>query len=253
MAFIGRLVTTLLALLFLSPNVLIYADSLSEIILTVPQDSLTPAIGIVQQDSTATTVDTPQQESSLKIDNSENNELTNIVVTTKKIRAYGWGEYEVGGRCLCCDNMLDGDCIIVHNTNRTEKKPVKQIVDGKIEADTSDETTYFGDLEERERAEHVTQLMAEITLNKQRDIYKIVVYTMVGKEKRSSFLSNCEINYFDQFDRLQLAGKADNKKGDTNITFNFKKPVFTSSLLFKVNGGTNRITEIAIFCKKSKE
>jgi len=72
--------------------------------------------------------------------------LTNIVLTDKKIRATGWGEYRVGGHCLCCDNIRDGDCITVLTTNRTDRIRIKQIVDGKIEADTSDKTTYFGDV-----------------------------------------------------------------------------------------------------------
>jgi hypothetical protein len=69
---------------------------------------------------------------------SENKEPANIVLTDKSIRAYGWGEYKVMGRCLCCDNALDGDCILVQNTNRTERERIKQIVDGKVIADTNE-------------------------------------------------------------------------------------------------------------------
>jgi hypothetical protein len=180
---------------------------------------------------------------------SENNELTNIVLTDKSIRAYGWGEYKVGGRCLCCDNFLDGDCIVVHNTNRTEKARIKQIVDGKIEADANDKSTYFGDVNERERSEPVSLLMAEITIKKMQDIYKVIVYTMVDKEKNKNFLPECELGYYDQFDRLQWAGKKESKGDEDHIAFEMDKPIFTHSILLKVKGGKSRITEVALFSK----
>jgi hypothetical protein len=179
--------------------------------------------------------------------------LTNIVSTQKNIRAYGWGEYKVGGRCLCCDNLLDGDCIIIHTTNRTDKIRIKQIVDGKTEADTNDKASYFGDVEERERPEPVNLLMAEISLKKMADIYKVIVYTMIDKGKKRSFLSNCELGYYDQFDRLQWAGKAENKGNDDHIAFEMEKPVFTKNILLKVKGGKNRITEVAIFGRNDKK
>jgi hypothetical protein len=180
---------------------------------------------------------------------SEKKTLTNIVLTDKSIRAYGWGEYKVGGRCLCCDNFLDGDCIVVHTTNRTERIRIKQVVDGKIEADTNDKSTYFGDVEQRERAEPVSLLMAEITCKKMQDIYKVTVFTMVDKEKNKNYLPECELGYYDRFERLQWVKKKESKGDDDHIAFEMEKPIFTNSILLKVRGGKSKITEVALFSK----
>ena len=239
-------------------------DSLSSVIGAARMDSVSknPAIDgdslskkgdAAQVDSLSKSRTMAHDDSLLKRSNIGTEGLTNIVLTQKNIRAYGWGEYKVGGRCLCCDNLLDGDCIIIHTTNRTDKTRIKQIVDGKIEADTSDKSTYFGDVEERERSEPVNLLMAEITLKKMTNVYKVIVYTMIDKEKKRSFLSNCEFGYYDQFDRLQWAGKAENKASDDHITFEMEKPVFTKSILLKVKGGKNRITEVAVFSRNDKK
>ncbi len=182
---------------------------------------------------------------------TKNKGLTNIVLTEKGIKAYGWGEYKVGGRCLCCDNFLDGDCIVVHTTNRSEKTRIKQIVDKKTAADTSDKSTYFGDVLEREQPVPVDLLMAEIDLTKMRDIYRVTVYTMVNQEKKKNYLSNCELGYYDRFDRLQWVGKKESEWSDKYITFEFDKPVFTKSVLLKVKGGTSKITEVALFSKNN--
>lgn len=275
-------VVVLFILLFLSLKVMVYGDSISEIKLMVPEDSLSTMDDVSNSDSlpkndsgsrddsstAAGTASQPEQSDAPAVKSSdaegaepsdsekksnEDDGLTNIVLTTKGIRASGWGEYRVGGRCLCCDNLLDGDCIIVHNTNRTKKKRLKQIVDGEIEADTSDTKSYFGDVTERDRPEFVRLLMAEIKLKKMVDVYKIVVYTMADKKKGKVYLSNCEFGYYDQFDRLQWAGKVENNKRNTQIALELKKPVLTKCILLKVKGGKNRITEVAIFCKNDKE
>jgi hypothetical protein len=198
--------------------------------------------------SPSNTSSAEEHTSSSKNSEIEDPELTNIVLTEKGIRAEGWGEYRVQGRCLCCDNALDGDCIIVQSTNRTDKTRIKQIVDGKIEADTNDKATYFGDVMERENPVPANLIMAEITLKKIRDIYKVVVYTMVDLEKKKNFLSNCQLGYYDQFDRLQWAGKEESKGIEDHITFKLQNPILTKNVLLRVQGGKNRITEVALFC-----
>jgi len=243
-------------------------DTLSKINLNSvpPKDSLPAMNATGKKDSTRN--DTPAPGDSLakksgaaQIDGASRPQkrgidtagFTNIVLTQNNIRAYGWGEYKVGGKCLCCDNLLDGDCIIIHSTNRTERVRIKQIVDGKKEADASDKSTYFGDVDEREKPEPVSLLMAEITLKKMTDVSKVVVYTMVDNEKKKNFLSNCEFGYYDQFDRLQWAGKAESDWFDDHIAFELEKPVFTKCILLKVKGGKSRITEVAIFCRNEKK
>ena len=183
----------------------------------------------------------------------EEGELINIVPGNKKIRPYGWGEYRVNGRCLCCDNVNDGDCIYVQTIERTERERIPQIIDGKTDGDKSDKTTYFGDLNKRDLPKTVELLMAEISLGKMYEIGKVVVYTISDKEKRLNYLTNCDLGYYDQFGRLLWAGKAERTTYDAPITFNLKNPVFTKMLLLRVDGGKNRITEVAIFSKKQKQ
>jgi hypothetical protein len=179
--------------------------------------------------------------------------LVNIALNNKKIRAYGWGEYRVGGRCLCCDKPNDGDCIIVHTIERTNRERINQIFDGKIEGDTSDKTSYFGDLRKRDLPEPASLLMAEITLGKAQEIRKVIVYTMIDNEKHANFLSNCELGYNDQFGRMQWSGKVESKKYDAPIAFEFEKPALTKMLQLRVEGGKNRITEVEIFAEDKKE
>jgi hypothetical protein len=219
----------------------------------IPGDSLSKNSAVPPGDSLSKNQTVPQKDILSKNSGAETSGLTNIVLMDKKIRASGWGEYRVGGHCLCCDNIRDGDCITVLTTNRTDRVRIKQIVDGKIEADTGDKTTYFGDVFERERPTvPVALLMAEITLNKQWDIYKVIVYTMVDKEKKKNYLSDCcELGYIDQFDRLQWAGKKKNEGLDDHITFEMEKPIFTKDIFLKVEGGKNRITEVALFGKSN--
>jgi hypothetical protein len=246
-------------------NIMMQLDSLAAASGTAQQDSFAATNNTIQQDSLASAGSTAQQESfSIKTDTSssdslslkrkiENNGLTNIVLTDKSIRAYGWGEYRVMGRCLCCDNALDGDCILVQNTNRTDRVRIKQVVDGKVLADTNDNSTFFGDVMERENPVPVSEIMIEITSKKMRNIYAVLVYTMIDKEKKKNFLSNFELGYYDQFDRLQWAGKAECQWNDKwnkyHIAFEMEKPIFTKSILLKVKGGKNRITEVALFGK----
>jgi hypothetical protein len=180
--------------------------------------------------------------------------LTNIALTSKKVRTTGWGEYVVGGHCLCCDNMRSIDCITVQTTNRTDKLRIKQIVDGKIVRDTADNTTYFGELYEREmQTKPVAILMAEINLPKLLDIYKVAVYTVADSLKRKNVPFNCELAYYDQFDRLQWTTNVANSGKSEVITFEFEKPIFTKSILLKVRDGRNKITEVAVFAEDTKE
>jgi hypothetical protein len=240
-------------LLFFSLNVFAQEDVIPKTD-GIPNGNDSPDFsGISQGNSSSKKSTADQGGSPSKKNESENNGLSNLVATEKSIKAYGWGEYKVGGRCLCCDNSLDGDCIIVQGTNRTDKVRIKQIVDGQIAADTGDKTTYFGDVMERENPVPVSLLMTEITFKKMFDIYAVVVYTMMDEERKRNFLSNCELGYYDQFDRLQWAGKAESKWPDDHITFEMEKPIFTKSLLLKVKGGKSRITEVDIYGKKITE
>jgi hypothetical protein len=104
-------------------------DSVSTVSTVTPVDSVSkngPEDSLVKAGGTAQEVLVPNNTKFGKID------LTNIALTNKKIRVMGWGEYVVGGHCLCCDNMRSVDCITVQTTNRTDKLRIKQIVDGKI-------------------------------------------------------------------------------------------------------------------------
>jgi hypothetical protein len=210
-------------------------------------DSLPQKIGL---DSVAEKV---SADSAMKKAGSDKSELVNIVPGNKKIRAYGWGEYRVNGRCLCCDKINDGDCIYVQTIERTDRERITQIIDGKVEGDAGDKTTYFGGLEKRDLPKPVVLLMAEISLGKMHEIRKVIVYTMMDREKHTNFLSNCELGYYDQFGRLLWAGKAVSKKYDEPITFEIENPVFTNRLLLRVDGGKNRITEVAIFSGNKKQ
>ncbi len=198
----------------------------------------------------------PGKESSTKTDQMnvvkekaevEKSELVNITKGNRRVRPYGWGEYRVPGTCLCCDNKNDGDCIVVHSIERTNRLRITQIIDGKIDGDTSNIRSYFGNLKKRDRPEHVTQLMVDIPLGKEYEITKVIVYTMIDKKKYTNFLSNCELGYYDQFNRLQWTGKKENKKYDEPITFAMENPVLTRKIMLRVKGGKNRITEVAIF------
>jgi hypothetical protein len=254
-------------MVILCTNSMGQGDSLSQIKLLPQKDSLLTDSSsthldsslsdssVAQSDSTSAGSTSPSKQKILTAQwasDLDTTGLSNIVVTTKGIRARGWGEYKVGGRCLCCDNLLDGDCIIVQNTNRTEQVKLKQVVDGIIDIDTSSAETYFGDVTERERPEFVSLLMVEVTLKKAQDIYGVIVYTMVDGEKKRNYLSNCELGYYDQFDRLQWAGKVENKKFENHITFKLDKPFLSKTVVLRVKGGKNRITEVAIYCKKSE-
>jgi len=225
----------------------------------IPKEDPAPAATGVQADSLSRnkTADSSakagggaQETSAPKTASFGKLSLTNIALTDKKIRVFGWGEYIVGGHCLCCDNMRSVDCITVQTTNRTDKLRIKQIIDGKTEADTGDNTTYFGDIFERDAPTRpVAELIAEITLPQLQDIYRVTVYTVADSLKRKNVLFNCELGYTDQFDRLQWAGKVDNCGHDDHITFDLDKPIFTKDILLKVKDGRNRITEVALFVK----
>jgi hypothetical protein len=222
-------------------------DSLSKNSGTTQGDSLSKTSGIAQGDSLLKNATIAKKDSLSKSSGIDNSGLTNIVPGNKKIRAYGWGEYRVGGRCLCCDNANDGDCIMVKTIERTDRVRISQIVDGKIEGDTGDNTTYFGDLRKRDLPEPVNLLMVEISLGKMYEMRKVVVYTIMNKEKHTNFLSNCELGYYDQFNRLQWTGKVESAKYDEPITFKMENPAFTKAIMLRVKDGKSRITEVGIF------
>jgi hypothetical protein len=182
-------------------------------------------------------------------DMSTNDFHSNILSIDKKARVYGWGEYRVMGRCLCCDNSLDGDCILVQSTNRTPRKRLKQLADGKIQGDLSDKKTYFGDLTERDSDRPVIDLMIEVTYKELRDIYAVVVYTIKDDKKGKSYLSECELRYYDRFDRLQSARKAKCKWPDDRIIFEMDKPFLTNRILLIAKYGKSKITEVEVYGK----
>ena len=179
-----------------------------------------------------------------------NDGLINIAVGNKKVRAYGWGEYRVKGRCLCCDNTNDGDCIVVHNIERTDRDRITKIIDGNIEADTANVETYFGNLQQREHPDPVTFLMVDISLGKLYEIKKVIVYTLLDKQNCTNYLPNCELGYYDQFTRLQWMGRIERVKLDQPMTFELENPIFTKSIMLRIKGGKSRITEVAILCEK---
>jgi hypothetical protein len=72
---------------------------------------------------------------------------------------------------------------------------------------------------------------------------------MIDEEKKKNYLPECELGYYDRYDRLQWAGKKESKWSDGYITFGMEKPIFTKSILLKVKGGKSRITEVDIFGK----
>ena len=226
---------------------LVRTDSMSQ------GDSLAKKDSVSQGDSLVKNAGTAQKDTPLKNSGIENNGLKNITQGNKKIRAYGWGEYRVGGRCLCCDNKNDGDCIVVQTIERTDRERITQIVDGQTAGDTNDTKTYFGNLRKRDLPEYVNLLMVDISLGKVYEVRKVVVYTIMDKEQRAYFLSNCELGYYDQFSRLQWTGKVESKKYDEPITFELEHPVLTKAMMLRVKGGKNRITEVAIFGESQKE
>ena len=203
--------------------------------------------------SKETDIESDQKESAKEKASTKKSELVNIVKGNRRVRPYGWGEYRVAGTCLCCDNKNDGDCIVIYSIERTNRMRISQIIDGKIEGDTSNARTYFGDLKKRDLPEHVSSLMVDMPLGKMYEIRKVIVYTMIDKEKRINFLSNCEFGYYDQFSRLQWTGKVKSKKYDEPITFEMENPVFTKKIMLRVKGGKNMITEVAILCDKKTD
>jgi hypothetical protein len=236
--------------LFFCARVVAQEGSLSKIKLMAQKDSISKDSGTVREDSLSKNKTIVQKDSLSSNTGVDSRGLINIVLTDKKIRAVGWGEYMIGGHCLCCDNMRSADCITVNTTNRTDKLRIKQIIDGKTEADTGDNTTYFGNLFERDvPTKPVALLMAEITLPNLQDIYKVTVYTVADSLKKKNVVFNCELGYTDQFDRLQWVGKVENSGHKDLITFDLEKPIFTKDILLKVEDGRNKITEVAIFTK----
>jgi hypothetical protein len=210
--------------------------------------------GSDQGGSPTKTGDTAQGSSSTSAIETDYKGMPNIVTTEKGLKAYGWGEYVVGGRCLCCDNSLDGDCIIVQGTNRTDKVRIKQVIDGKAEADTGDKATYFGDVDERENPRPVSIMMIEIDLKKIADIYKVVVYTIADPEKKKNYLPRCEVGYYDQFDRLQWVDKKfEGIPGHDHLDFALDRPILTKTVLLKIKSGKSRVTEVALFGTSYKD
>lgn len=228
-------------------------DSLSQTGVSVNKDSLSANAGTVPGDSSAKKSEPAAKDTLAKNGIAGSDGLTNIVVGNKKVRAYGWGEYRVTGRCLCCDRMNDGDCVLVHTIERTDKQRLNQIVDGNTGGDTSDATTYFGNLKKRDLPEAVTVLMVDMTLGKTYEITKVIVSTFIDKEKHANMLANCELGYYDQFGRLQWTGMVENGAYDQPLVIAMKTPVLTKEIMLKVNGGRSRITEVAVMAGSKKE
>jgi hypothetical protein len=257
--------SSILILVFLAIQAFAQVDSLSKIKhLSSPGDSsgkIAATVTAADSSSLAQSTDSlsVQEPKSISLPAPtttafKNLVLTNVALTLKKVRTTGWGEYVVGGHCLCCDNMRSIDCITVQTTNRTDKLRIKQIVDGKIDRDTADNTTYFGELYEREmQTKPVAILMAEITMPKLQEVYKVLVYTVADSLKRKNVPFNCELAYYDQFDRLQWTTNVANCGKSEVITFEFEKPILTKSILLKVRDGRNKITEVAVFAEDTKE
>jgi hypothetical protein len=243
------------------------SDSLSKISDTPQGDSISKPDNTAQADSAIKSSGmAPDDQGSASMVSSEHRKdtvsktgipefagLTNISLSGKKIKANGWGEYRVGGRCLCCDNTNDGDCIVVRTIERTDRERIPQIIDGKIEGDTSDRATYFGNVQQREAKEPVSLLMVEISLGKMQEVRKVLVYTLFDKAARINFLSNCELGYTDQFGRLQWVGMGKSETYDKPVVFDLEHPVLTKMITLRSNNGKNRITEVAIFAADKKE
>jgi hypothetical protein len=176
---------------------------------------------------------------------SGNITVVSLNETIKRIKARGWGEYRVAGKCLCCDNMLDGDCVVIANTERTKKSRIPQIVDGKKPLLSDNREEFFGELLQRDEKKYATYLYINIKLPEEHEIRKIVVWTHI-KEKKS-LLSNCEVGYVDQFGRLCWIDKFQDNKFDNFISFAFTKPVTTKEIMLRVKDGRNRITEVEMF------
>ena len=181
-----------------------------------------------------------------------NIDLVNITIKNKKMRVSGWGEYVVGGHCLCCDNMKSIDCVSVQTRNRTDKLKIRQVIDGRIVRDTSDEKTFFGNVFERENPTRpVAVLMTDISWKKMQDVYKVIVYTVADSLKTKNVSFNCQLGYYDQFDRLRWVNKVDNSGHDEQIVFDLEKPMLTKNLLLQIRDGRNKLTEVAIFGMKA--
>ncbi len=179
---------------------------------------------------------------------SDEDFYNNLTQTLENIRVEGWGEYRSAGKCLCCDNILDGDCIVIGNVERTEKLNIPQVIDGIKSQITNDDASYFGELKRRDDLRLVTQLYLKITLPLEQEISKIILWTQ--KKDGRSCLTNCEVAYVDQFDRINWIYKVENNRFNDFISFDFKKPVPTKCVLLKIIGGNSRVTEVDIFSKK---
>jgi len=207
-------------------------DSAADTSVTIPEKAAAPAQAVT----------VPKNTRAGKV------ELVNIAATNKKVRAMGWGEYVVGGRCLCCDNMKSIDCVTVQTRNRTDKLRIKQIVDGKVIRDTSDNATFFGNVFERETVtKPVAILMADITWPKLQDVYKVIVCTVADSLKVKNVPFNCELAYYDQFDRLRWLKKVANSEHAEQIVFDLEKPILTKNILLKIRDGRSKLTEVAIY------
>ncbi len=248
----GRIISlSAAAAMFLFLNFIATAED--DIFSEVPEDVLSTGAGGSGNESSPATENSPSSDlTHVKSDKKKKKSpegLSNIVLEDKSVRAYGWGEYKVMGRCLCCDNALDGDCILVQTTNRTDRIRIKQIIDGDIAGDPDNPSTYFGDVTERETSKPVTTLMVEITMKNPADVYEVILYTMVDKEKKRSYLSKCELGYYDRFDRLKWVAKKECKPGYEYLSFQMERPILTKDILIKIEGGKSRVTEVFVLGK----
>jgi len=169
----------------------------------------------------------------------------NLLETTKRMRARGWGEYRAAGRCLCCDNIRDGDCIIIGNVERTERLLIPQVVDGVRTPPDDSPEAYFGEVAQRGTKKLVSELYAQVDLPSPRVVTRVVVWTM--RRDGKPLLSNAEVGYVDRFERIQWAAARDGNRDREFIELPFPKPVTTKSILVRVVGGASRITEVEVY------
>jgi len=169
----------------------------------------------------------------------------NLLETTKRMRARGWGEYRAAGRCLCCDNIRDGDCIIIGNVERTERLLIPQVIDGVRTPPDDSPEAYFGEVAQRGTKKQVSELYAQVDLPAPRVVTRVVVWTV--RRDGKPLLSNAEVGYVDRFDRIQWTAARDGNRDREFIELPFPKPVTTKSVLVRVVGGGSRITEIEVY------
>lgn len=173
--------------------------------------------------------------------------LVNLTKTVKGIKAEGWGEYKGAGRCLCCDNILDGDCVSIDNIERTEKQRLPQIMDGNEYGDDQDEKSFFGNVKKRKEDKYVSYMYVKIMLPREKGISKVIVFGV--KRKNRFALTNCELGYIDQFDRLKWLEKIDDNTG-RYMVFDLDPVITVKNIMLRIKGGQSKLAEVQLFGQK---